>query len=135
MNDGYDSEGNKHAVSLILRSKRLVKVLIILVVTFSLCTLPGAFYVLAHILYKVTFKNQEVLYVFFNSTMIAGNALNPVILLIMASEYRLCITELLQRMKTLKDRCCSCVSCKKELTADQVYHEILQDKHQPSTPV
>lgn len=135
MHQGYDSAGNKSVVTLILRSKRLVKMLIVLVFTFSICTLPAVLYTLAHIFHEVKpFEHQEVLYTFFNCMMVSESALNPIILLLMASEYRLCLTEATSQLKKLSSVCCCCVLFRKELP-DEPFHEILNEGNLPSTPV
>lgn len=135
MFQGYDEAGNKHTVTLILRSKRLVKVLIVLVVAFAICTLPAVLYTLVHLLHKVEqFKHQEILFTFFQCMMVYGSAINPLILLLMASEYRLCILGLKKHVRKLGSAFCCCGRLKKPLP-NQPYCAMLQDANIPDTPV
>lgn len=130
-----DHGGNKNAVTLILRSKRLVKMLIVIVATFTVCTLPAVLYVLVHIFYKVEpFEYQKVLYTFFNCMMVSESAFNPIILLLMASEYRLCIAESVRLLKKLGDACGCCVPFRKQVPS-KAYREILHDPNLRTTPV
>jgi hypothetical protein len=135
MLQGCDEAGNKHTVTLIIRSKRLVKVLIVLVVAFAICNLPVVLYTLVHFFYKIKrFEHQEILFTFFQCMMVYGSAINPLILLVMASEYRLCVVELRKQMGKLGTALCCCSHLKKELP-DQPYCAMLQDKNMPATPV
>ena len=133
----YDETGNKHTVTLILRSKRLVKVLIVLVVAFAICNLPLVLYTLVHFFYKIEhFENQEIVFTFFQCMMVYGSAINPLILLLMASEYRVCMVELKKHLTKLTTLFC----CHNHLTLtnelpDQPYCAMLQDKNMPTTPV
>lgn len=130
-----DHGGNKNAVTLILRSKRLVKMLIVVVATFTVCTLPAVLYALVHIFHKVEpFEHQHLLYTFFLCMMVSESAFNPIILLLMASEYRLCIAESVRVLKKLRDACCCCVLFRKEVPS-KAYREILHDANLPTTPV
>jgi hypothetical protein len=132
---GCDEAGNKHTVTLIIRSKRLVKVLIVLVIAFAICNLPAVLYTLVHFFYKIQqFEHQEILFTFFQCMMVYGSAINPLILLLMASEYRLCVVELKKHLTMLRDVLCCCSHLKKELP-DQPYCAMLQDKNMPNTPV
>ncbi|XP_028405328.1 delta-type opioid receptor-like [Dendronephthya gigantea] len=132
---GYDEAGNKHTVTLILRSKRLVKVLIVLLVAFAICNLPVVLYVLAHFFYKFEqFEHQKTLYTFFQCMMVYGSGVNPLILLLMASEYRLCIVELKEMLRKLCTGFCGGSRLGKE-RPDQPYCAMLQDKNIPTTPV
>lgn len=134
MFQGCDEAGNKHTVTLILRSKRLVKVLVVLVVAIAVCNLPVVLFVLMHFFYKIQrFEHQEILYTFFQCMMVYGSAINPLILLLMASEYRLCIVELKKHLRKLATAFCCC-TLTKELP-DQPYCAMLQDKNIPDTPV
>lgn len=136
MLQGYDEAGNKHTVSLIIRSKRLVKVLIVLVVAFAICNLPAVLYALVHFFYIIKrWEHQEILFTFFQCLMVYGSAINPLILLLMASEYRLCVVELRKHLTKLATSFCCCRDFKKELPCDQSYCAMLQDKNMPTTPV
>lgn len=131
-----DETGNKNVVTLILRSKRLVKMLIVVVATFTLCTLPVVLYAIVHIFHEVKpFDHQEVLYTFFKCMMASESAFNPIILLLMASEYRLCINEFATWLKKVGDACSCCCRPFRKKVPDQPYREILQDGNLPSTPV
>ena len=130
-----DEAGNKHTVTLIIRSKRLVKVLIVLVIAFAVCNLPAVLYALVHFFYKIKrFEHQEILFIFFQCMMVYGSAINPLILLVMASEYRLCMVELKKHLTKFANVLCCCSHFKKELP-DQPYCAMLQDKNIPNTPV
>lgn len=134
MFQGCDDAGNKHAVTLILRSKRLVKVLIVLVVAIAVCNLPVVLYVLMHFFYKIErSEDQEIVFTFFQCMMASGSAVNPLILLLMASEYRLCVVELKKHLSKLGTVFCCC-TLTKELP-EQPYCAMLQDKNLPDTPV
>ncbi len=135
MLNGFDEAGNKHTVTLIIRSKRLVKILIILVIALAVCNLPAVLYTLVYFFYKIKrFEHQEILFTFFQCMMVYGSAINPLILLAMASEYRLCFVELRRHVVKLGNALCCCSHLTKELP-DQPYCAILQDKNMPNTPV
>lgn len=132
---GYDEAGNKHTVTLILRSRRLVKVLVVLLVAFAICNLPVVFYVLVHFFYKFKqFEHRKTLYTFFQCMIAYGSGVNPLILLLMASEYRLCIVELKESLRKLGTWFCG-ESCLGKERPDQPYCAMLQDKNIPTTPV
>lgn len=135
IHQGSDVNGNKHSITLILRSKRLVKMLIVVVVTFAITTLPPVLFSMAHLFFELkSFDRQEIMFTFFMCMMVSESAFNPIILLLMASEYRLCIKELARKLKGLSSICCCRAFLRKELR-NRPYCEILHDGKLPATPV
>lgn len=128
-----DEGGGKNAVTLILRSKRLVKVLTILVIAFAVCNLPAVLYTLVHFFHTIKrFEHQEIVFTFFQCMMVYGSAINPLLLLLMASEYRLCITDMKKNLA--KARGAFRVHFTKN-QSDQQYCAILKHKNLPVTPL
>ena len=87
-------------ISLVEQSKKVAKMLVIIVLAFCCCVLPFTTFALA-----AQFGaegNHNLLYALFISLFFAHSAMNPVILIIMSKEYRL---EVAKIVRALRDVC------------------------------
>ena len=88
-------------ISLVEQSKKVAKMLVIIVLAFCCCVLPFTTFALAA-QFGSDGGNQLLLYALFISLFFAHSAVNPVILIIMSKEYRL---EVAKIVRALRDVC------------------------------
>ena len=88
-------------ISLVEQSKKVAKMLVIIVLAFCCCVLPFTTFALA-LQFGNNDGNHLLLYALFISLFFAHSAVNPVILIIMSKEYRL---EVVKIVRALRDVC------------------------------
>lgn len=96
-----EAKSTNSVISIVEQSKKVAKMLVIIVLAFCCCVLPFTTFAIAG-QFRTLEGNYHLLYALFISLFFSHSAVNPVILIIMSKEYR---SEVVRIVRALRDVC------------------------------